>query len=146
MLKLAVTLFVAAVLGAPTSNAQTAAPPPAVKTTVKALQPGLFEVAGPRVMEVAAGGVRKITAVPGSGVRAISVESQWGTSYFGWPKGVKPVAFTIETGKGGATATISAPGFKEANKADYRAAIEAIVPFAISRTQDNRNWMLGSGR
>ena len=77
-------------------------------------------------------------------MRAITVESQWGASYFGWPKGVKPVAFTIQADKTGTTATVSAPGFKEENRADYRAAIEAVVPFAISRTQDNRTYMTGA--
>ena len=143
MRKLGVALFVVTMLAAPISAAQTAAAPPA-KATVKAIQPGLFEVAGGRVIEAVAGGVRKITAMPGTGVRAITVESPWGVSYFGWPKGVKPVPFTIEADKTGTTATISAPGFKEENKADYRAAIEAIVPFAISRTQDNRTLMMGA--
>ena len=142
MRKLGLALFVATTLAAPMSAAQTAAPPPG-KATVKAIQPGLFEVAGGRVMEAAAGGVRKITATPGAGSRAISIESDWGASSFGWPKGVKPVAFTIQANKDGTTATISAPGFKEENKADYRAAIEAVVPFAISRTQESRTWRMG---
>ena len=143
MRKLGIALFVVTALAAPMSAAQTAAAPPP-KATVKALQPGLFEVAGGRTIEAVGGGVRKITAVPGAGVRAITVESDWGVSYFGWPKGLKPVAFTIEANKTGTTATISAPGFKEENKADYRAAIEAIVPFAISRTQESRTWRMGA--
>lgn len=143
MRKLGFVLFVVAAFGAPLSVAQTAATPPA-KATVKAIQPGLFEVAGGRTMEAVAGGVRKITAKPTTGVRAITVESQWGVSYFGWPKGIKPVAFTIDANKDGTSATINAPGFKEADKADYRAAIEAVVPFAISRTQESRTWMTGA--
>jgi hypothetical protein len=62
------------------------------------------------------------------------VQSPWGYIYFDWPKDVKPVAFTIETGKSGG-ATISAPGFTEANKADYKAAVEAVVPMAIGKAQ-----------
>jgi len=143
MRTLAIAVFVVTTLAAPLSVAQTAAAPPA-KATVKAIQPGLFEVAGGRTMEAIAGGVRKITAKPGTGVRAITVESQWGVSYFGWPKGVKPVAFTIEANKDGTSATINAPGFKDADKADYRSAIEAVVPFAISRTQESRTWMTGA--
>jgi hypothetical protein len=130
------------------SNAQTTAPAapakPAATGTVKALQPGLFEVSGPRVNDAVAAGITKITATPGKGMRAIHVESPWGDSYNGWPKNLKPVAFTITTGKGGA-ATISAPGFTEANKADYKAAIEAVVPFAIANTQANKNWAQHSG-
>ena len=103
--------------------------------TIKAVQPGLFEVAGPRVNEVVAAGIQKITATPGKGARSIAVQSPWGNSYFNWPKDVKPVGFTITTGKAGA-ATISAPGFTDANKGDYKAAIDAVVPVAIAKTGD----------
>lgn len=150
MHKFATLAFLVAALGATAPSAQTAAPAPAAdapaRVTVKAVQPGLFEVAGPRVNEVVAAGIQRITATPGKGRRSIAVESPWGASYFGWPKNVKPVPFTIVAGDGGGTATISAPGFTEANKGDYRAAIEAIVPFAIASTRESRNWMQGSGR
>ena len=33
------------------------------------------------------------------------------------------------------------PGFKEASKADYKAAIEAIIPFAITSTKASRDWL-----
>ena len=36
-------------------------------------------------------------------------------------------------------ATISAPGFTEANKADYKAAVEAVVPMAISKAQAQKD-------
>jgi hypothetical protein len=145
MNRLAPLLIAWAAFGVTASSAQTAAPAPPAKATVKAVQPGLFEVAGPRVQEVIAAGITKITATPGKGVRSIQVSSPWGDSYHGWPKTMKPVPFTITAGKGG-TATISAPGFTEANKADYRAAIEAVVPFALNATQQNKNFMQGSGR
>jgi hypothetical protein len=137
MRKLAIALCVLAALGVAGANAQgTAKPAPA--PTVKALQPGLLEVTGPRVGEAAAVGIQKISARTGKGRRNIEVHSPWGESYFDWPAGVKPMPFEITAGKGG-TATISAPGFSDANKADYRAAVEAIVPTAIKMTQDNRN-------
>ena len=41
----------------------------------KAIQPGLFEVAGPRVLEALAAGLTKITAAPGKGGKSIEVES-----------------------------------------------------------------------
>ena len=92
-----------------------------------------------------AAGIQKISATPGKGIRSIAVQSPWGESYFGWPKNVKPVPFTITTGKAGA-ATISAPGFTKDNAADYKAAIEAVVPYAIAKTNDNKKWMQGSGQ
>jgi hypothetical protein len=134
----------AATLAVAPALAQTAAPAPAKPTTVKAVQPGLFEVAGPRVQEVAAAGVLKIIAKPVKGIRAIEVESPWGASFFGWPQGVKPVAFTITMS--GTTATISAPGFTKAQQDEYKASIEKIVTFAVAKTEDNRRWMQGSAR
>ena len=114
--------------------------------TVKAIQPGLFEVAGPRVNEAVAAGVQKITAVTGKGGRSITVQSPWGYSYFGWPKNLKPVPFTIEAGKPAGGATITAPGFNDANKADYKAAIEGVVQHAITSTLQNKAFAEGSGR
>jgi hypothetical protein len=130
----AVTL-IAAALGAGMTQAQT---PPAAGAprTVKAIQPGLVEVAGPRVNDAVNAGIVKIVAIPGKGGKSIEVQSPWGHIFFDWPKDVKQVAFTITTGKaGGAAAEISAPGFTEANRADYKAALEAVVPMAISKAQ-----------
>jgi hypothetical protein len=135
MRKLHLALLAAAVM---TSPALAQAP---AAGTVKAIQPGLFEVAGPRVNEVMAAGIQSITAAPGQGGRSIHVHSPWGDSFYGWPKNVKPVAFTIDVGKPAGGATISAPGFKEANKADYKAAIEAIIPFAVKSTKTSRDWV-----
>ena len=130
-------LLAAALVAAP-AFAQTPA------STVKAIQPGLFEVAGPRVNEAVAAGVQKITAVTGKGGRSITVQSPWGYSYFGWPKNLKPVAFTIEAGKPAGGATISAPGINDANKADYKASIEGVVQHAITTTLQNKAWAEGS--
>jgi len=153
MRKLHVALLVFAVVAGP-ALAQTPAAAPAKAPAamapaagkVKAVQPGLFDVSGPRVNDAIAAGIEKITATPGKGRRSIAVQSPWGDSFYGWPKNVKPVAFTIEIGKPAGGATISAPGFKDANKADYKAAIEAIVPKAIAFTNDSKQWMEGSGK
>ena len=103
-------------------------------------------MAGPRVNEAVAAGVQKITAVTGKGGRSITVQSPWGYSYFGWPKNLKPVPFTIEAGKPAGGATITAPGFNDANKADYKAAIEGVVRHAITSTLQNKAFAEGSGR
>ena len=113
--------------------AQTPAP---AATTVKAVQPGLYEASGARVIEVAGAGIQKITAAANKGRRAIHVQTKDGGLYFGWPKGTKPVSFTIETGKPGGIATINAPGFTQANREDYRAAIDTIVAYSIARIKD----------
>jgi hypothetical protein len=127
MRKLSALVLIAAVLGVGATNAQTT---PA-GNTVKAIQPGLLEVTGPRVNDVYGAGIQKITATPG---KSIHVHSPWGDISFGWPKDVKPVAFTIVTAKKGGV-TISAPGFTEASKADYKAAIDAVVATAIDKAQ-----------
>jgi hypothetical protein len=157
MRKLSIALFVAAAFGAGAVSAQTTAPAPGAPgpagrttgtqgtgaaatsaatapTTVKALQPGLLEAVGPRVIEVSGAGIQKISAASGK----VAVQSPWGASTFGYPAGVKQVPFTITVGKDGKTATIDAPGFTEANRADYKAAIDAIVPVAIAKTGDNK--------
>jgi hypothetical protein len=136
MRKRSVVVLIAAALSAGVAIAQTApAPPPA--RTVKAIQPGLLEVVGPDVNDIYGAGIQKITATPGKGARSIRVHSPFGDSYFGWPNDVKPVAFTIETAKNGGV-TISAPGYTEANKADYKAAINAVVPLAIDKGKAQR--------
>jgi len=127
-------IAMAAALGVAVANAQPA-PAAAPVRTVKAVQPGLLEVTGPRVNEAVAAGILKISATPGKGGRAIEVHSPWGNINFGWPKDVKPVAFTIEHAEKTGTVMVSAPGFTEANKADYKAAFEAVVPMAIAKAQ-----------
>ena len=143
MRNVSVVLLAAVALCAAVAQAQTPAPA-AGTATVKALQPGLLEVTGPRVNEVVAAGVQKITASTNKGWRSIFIQSPWGDSYFGWPKNVKPVAFTIVTNGPSGTATISAPGYNDSNKADYKAAIESVTQFAITRTQQNKKYAEGS--
>ncbi len=145
MRTIAFILIVVAALGATVSNAQSAAKTTA-PVTVTAVEPGLYAVAGARVQQVAAAGVQKITAMPGKDRRSIAVESPWGYSYFDYPKNVKPVPFEIWVGGSAGGATISAPGFNDTNKADYKAAIDAIISHAIKSTQQNRIYMQGSGR
>ena len=87
-------LFLAAVATS-AALAQTPAATAPAAGTIKAIQPGLVEVAGPRINEAITIGITKITATPGKSWRSIVVQSPWGYSYFGWPKNLKPVAFTI---------------------------------------------------
>jgi len=134
MHKLPAIVFITAALSVAVANAQPA-PAAAPTRTVKELQPGLLEVTGPRVNEAVVAGIAKITATPGKGGRAIEVQSPWGNSYFSWPKDVKPVAFTIVHAKKTGAVTVSAPGFSEATKADYKAAVDAVIPIAIAKAQ-----------
>jgi len=128
--KLFAIMLAVSLIGLPAFGQQ----PPTTAASVKAVQPGLLEVTGGRVNDAVVAGIQKISAKADNGRRAIEVHSPWGNLNFAWPKGVKPVAFTIETGKGGG-ATISAPGFTEANKEEYRAAIDAVVTKAIKDAQ-----------
>ncbi len=101
-------------------------------TNITAVQPGLMEIAGPRVEEAVAAGITKITATTAK----IEVHSPWGNINFRWPKDVKPMAFSVEAnGQKKGVATINAPGFTEENRADYKAAFDAVVPIAISQAQ-----------
>lgn len=125
-------LLATALVGAGTVYAQTAAKAPAAAPVT-----ALNEIVSPRGNELTAAGIQKITATTNKNARAIRVDSPWGASYFAWPKNVKPVAFTIETSKGG-TAVVRAAGYSEANKADYKAAIDAIIPIAKQQTENNK--------
>ena len=131
MRNLSAVVLIAAALGAGLTHAQNPAP---ATVTVKELQPGLLEATGPRTHEAVGAGIHKITATPG---KNISVQSPWGQIFFDWPKDVKQVAFTIETAQNGGV-TISAPGFTMANKAEYRAAFDAVVPIAIAKAKGQK--------
>ena len=74
--------------GVTVSNAQTTAPAKAAAPapTVKAVQPGLFEVAGPRVNEAIVAGITKIQAAPGKGWRAIHVSRRGVTATTDGPR------------------------------------------------------------
>jgi hypothetical protein len=52
---------------------------------------------------------------------------------------VTPVTFVIDATKDGAV-TVRADGYTEANKARYAAAIDAVIPEAVRRTQANNAW------
>jgi len=134
MHRLSAIALIAAALGVAAANAQPAPATPSART-VKAVKPGLLEVTGTRLDEANNAGIVKIAATPGKGVRSIEVQSPWGNSYFNWPKDVKPVAFTIVHAKKTGAVTVSAPGFTEATKADYKAAVDAVIPIAIAKAQ-----------
>jgi|SRR6476620_8710321 hypothetical protein len=131
MHRLSAIALIAAALGVAAANAQPAPATPSART-VKVVKPGLLEVTGTRLDEANNAGIVKIAATPGKGMRSIEVQSPWGNSYFNWPKDVKPVAFTIEHAKKTGTVLFSAPGLTEANKEDYKKAVDAVVPRAIS--------------
>ena len=70
MHKLSAIVFMAAALGMAVANAQPA-PATAPVRTVKAVQPGLLEVTGPRVNEAVSAGILKISDTPVNGARSI---------------------------------------------------------------------------
>src|SRR6185295_8015166 len=72
MRNLSAIVLIAAALGAGLydADAQVQTPMPMART-VKAVQPGLLDVTGPRVSEALAAGLTKITAAPGKGGKSI---------------------------------------------------------------------------
>jgi hypothetical protein len=107
------------------SGARNPAPPP---------QAALTGHVAPRTAELGAVGIQKISARTGMHRRDIQVLSQWGTIYFPWPKDVKPAPFELEVGKAGAA--VRAPGYTDADRARYTAAIDAVLPIAIRRADE----------
>ena len=131
MNKLSAVVLIAAALGLGAGVIVNPQQAMAAERTVKAIAPGLAEVSAPRANEAIAAGIQKITAT----TRKIEVHSPWGNINFGWPKDVKPVAFTIEHAKASDTVTVSAPHYSDATKADYKAAFDAVIPMAISKAE-----------
>jgi hypothetical protein len=93
-------------------------------------QPALASLLEARAPELAAADVQRIVARSGRPGLDIQVLTSWGASYFGWPRGVAPVAFEVDVG-GPQALTIRADGYSEANRARYAAAFDAIVPEAV---------------
>jgi len=126
---------VVAILGALPAGAQpgSVAPtaPPIAQTPAQA---DLAPLVAPRVAYLNDVGTRKIAARTGKPRRDIQVLTQYGVSYFGWPKNVKPVAFEIEFFGGGAVA-VRASGYSPARKADYAAAFDAVLPEAVRQAE-----------
>jgi len=104
-----------------------AAPPPA--------QVALSQHVAPRAAALSSSGIQTISARTGRNQRDIQVLGQYGTIYFGWPKGIAPAPFELEVGKGGAP-TVRAAGYTDADRARYTAALDAVLPQAIKRAEE----------
>ena len=101
------------------------------------VQPALAALAAPRAAELSAAGVQKIVARTGRNRRDIQVMTSWGASYIPWPKGVTPAPFQLDVGAGGAL-TVRAAGYTDANKANYAAALDAVLPAAVRMANEAR--------
>jgi hypothetical protein len=99
----------------------------------------LAALVGPRAAELSNAGVQKIAARTDKGKRNIQLLTKYGAIYFGWPKGVQPVAFDIVLGQG-SSAVAHASGYSEATKARYAAALDALIPEALDRTAKAKVW------
>ena len=119
---------VAAVLAAPGWTQQPAAAP--APTRADATFAALAPIVGPRTAELSGAGVQKVVARTGKGKRDIQVLTQWGPSYFPWPKGVTPVVFDIYV-EAPNKFDVIADGYTEATKARYVAAFDAVLPQAV---------------
>jgi hypothetical protein len=121
-------------LVAPALAQQPAAP--AAKASANA---DFAALVGPRATDLANAGVQKLAARTDKGKRNIQLLTKYGAIYFGWPKGVEPVAFDIAIGQGGAPVA-HASGYSEATKARYAAALDALIPEALDRTAKAKVW------
>ena len=119
---------VAAVLAAP-GWTQQPAPAPA-PTRADATFAALAPIVGPRTAELSGAGVQKVVARTGKGKRDIQVLTQWGPTYFPWPKGVTPVVFEIYV-EAPNKFDVTADGYTDAAKATYVAAFDAVLPQAV---------------
>jgi hypothetical protein len=137
-------LAIAALAVGVSAGAQTPAPAkPATPAPAKsapaapAVQPALAALAAQRAAELGNAGIQKIVARTGHKRRDIQVMTPYGASYFPWPKGVKPTPFQLDVGAGNAL-TVRAAGYTEANRANYAAAFDAVLPEAIRLANESR--------
>ncbi|MCL4760966.1 MAG: hypothetical protein KJ018_04125 [Burkholderiales bacterium] len=122
--------LVAAFVAWPAAAQVPAAPRAASPPGGTPVQPALGALAAARGPELAAEGVQRINARTGMKRRDLQVTTRWGPVYFAWPKNAKPVTFELEVGNAG-TVTVRAAGYGDANKGDYAAAFDAVIPEAI---------------
>jgi hypothetical protein len=124
-------ILVALVLAVPALAQQPAATGDSAQTRASATWEALSPLVGPHTAALSAAGVEEVVARTGKNRRDIQVLTRWGPAYFPWPKGVTPVTFYIYV-KAPNAFDVTADGFKEANKARYAAAFDAVLPQAVS--------------
>ena len=101
-----------------------------VSGAVETYEAGLSALVAPHAKQLQAAGIQSILTRTGKRRRDIQVLTQWGPTYFPWPKGVTPAVFEIYVAKDG-TAEVYTDGHSESTKARYAAAFNAVVPEAI---------------
>ena len=127
-----VPLFVLA-LAAPAWAQAPAAPKSQADVVWDALSP----LVAPRVAELHAAGVQKVVARTGRNRRDIQVSTRWGTTYFGWPKGVTPAEFELSV-DGPALINLVAPKYTDALRPTYKTAFDAVLPQAVKAANQAR--------
>ena len=103
----------------------------AAQTQAEATWEALAPLVGPHTAALSAAGVEEVVARTRKNKRDIQVLTKWGPAYFPWPKGVTPVTFDIYV-KAPHAFDVTAQGYKDANKARYAAAFDAVLPQAVS--------------
>jgi len=124
-------LFAAMALVAPAWAQQPAAAGGSAQAQAEATWAALSPLVGPHTAALNAAGVEEVVARTGKNKRDIQIVTKWGPAYFAWPKGVTPVTFDIYV-KAPNAFDVTADGYKDANKARYAAAFDAVLPQAVS--------------
>jgi hypothetical protein len=125
--------LLALALAAPAWAQAPAAPKSQADVAWEALSP----LAAPYVAQLHAGGVEKIVARTTGNRRDIQVRTRWGPAYFGWPRGVTPVAFELSV-DGPSTIDLVAPNYTPAARANYKTAFDAVLPQALKAANQAR--------
>ena len=100
------------------------------------VQPGLLALAQPRLAELRAAGVKQIVGRT-AGRNNVQVLTTWGAAYVRWPKDVKPVAFELYLNTDGTNAAFASE-FNDATRAQYAAALDALIPAALKAAANAR--------
>jgi len=106
----------------------------AVPSTAPATeQPALERMAAPYADDLRAMGISRLF-VYGDPAR-VRVTTEFGEVYFRYPAGLAPTQFTLSVGQQAIEANSDA--FNAGNSAQYEAAMKAVLPEAIRRTNVN---------
>lgn len=130
---LACCLFTIALAAPAWAQTTPAAPKSQADVAWEALSP----IAAPHVAQLHAAGVQKIVARTAGNRRDIQVLTRWGPTYFGWPKGVTPVAFELSV-DGPSSIYLVAPAYTDALRPAYKTAFDAVLPQALRAANQTR--------
>ena len=111
---------------------------PAGATTAQS-RADLAPLVAQRTADLRAAGIQRISTRTAREALSIQVLTTSGPIYFAWPANVAPASFVLEEAQGGTAYEMRTDG--EGDRARYAAALDAVIPEAVRRAQQNAAWV-----